>query len=146
MICNLPQAEVLLTILVKEICDQNTRDQISAADVRIKYFANPDHKIAVIDQLNIYINSPKYFSSVARDIKFDDRFKIETYIWLKVWPKLNHSLGVTERITTCIIFPSPTQIKYYQKVKGLSGLMCQMNYSKYWPLNFGFFEVIEGRH
>lgn len=46
---------------MKEICAQNTRDQISAADVRIKYFGNPDHKFVVIDQLNIYINSPKYF-------------------------------------------------------------------------------------
>jgi len=46
---------------VKEICAQNTRYQISAADVRIKYFGNPDNKFAVIDQLNIYINSPKYF-------------------------------------------------------------------------------------
>ena len=91
MICNLPQAEELLTILVKEICTQNTRDQISAADVRIKYFANPDHEIAVVDQLNIYINSPKYFSSVARDIKFDGRFTIETYPWLNVCSKLNHS-------------------------------------------------------
>lgn len=81
MICNLPQAEALLTILVKEVCTQNTRDQISAADVRIKYFADPDHKIAVIDQLNIYINSPKYFSSVARDVTVDGRFNIETYIW-----------------------------------------------------------------
>lgn len=82
---------MLLTILVKEVCTQITRDQISAADVRIKYFANPDHKIAVIDQLNIYINSPKYFSSVVRDIRFDGRFKVEKYIWLKVCSKLNHS-------------------------------------------------------